>query len=76
MLFDAGAFAMPGTAATVNSWVAEATKGLIKELITDDIVQDPLVQALLVMPCTHTNIPPLRLIVVPGHGLAGSLCFS
>mmetsp|Transcript_27971 Transcript_27971/g.86512 ORF Transcript_27971/g.86512 Transcript_27971/m.86512 type:complete len:420 (+) Transcript_27971:26-1285(+) len=45
--FGATAAAMPATAAPVNKWVSDKTRGLIDKLVEDGTVQDPLVKALL-----------------------------
>ena len=46
-LFKATAARIPGSAVPVNNWVAENTEGMITELVTDDLIMDPLVKALL-----------------------------
>ena len=48
IVLNASVFPLPASASPVNSWVDASTGGLIKKLVDDDVVQDPLVQALLV----------------------------
>jgi len=45
--FGATAETMPDSAAPVNAWVSEKTKGVIDALVEDGTVRDPLVKALL-----------------------------
>ena len=46
-LFNAAAEPMPASAAPINKFVAEATKGLITDLVNDKVVQDPMTTAIL-----------------------------
>ena len=46
-LFNAAAAPMPSSAAPINKFVAEATKGLITDLVDDGTVQDPMTTAIL-----------------------------
>ena len=46
-LFNAAAAPMPASAAPINKFVAEATKGLITDLVDDGTVQDPMTTAIL-----------------------------
>ena len=47
-LYGAEARAMPDSASPINSWVSEKTHEMIPSIIEDEIVQDPLVSAILV----------------------------
>ncbi len=46
-LFGAAAAPMPASAAPINKFVAEATKGLITDVVDDGTVQNPLTTAIL-----------------------------
>lgn len=46
-MFGATAAPMPSSAAPINKFVSKATRGLIKELVDDGTVQDPMTTAIL-----------------------------
>lgn len=45
--FGAESEAMPSSAAPIDAWVSEKTRGLIGNVVGDDIVQNPLTKAIL-----------------------------
>ena len=45
--FGAESEAMPSSAAPINAWVSEKTRGLVGDLVDDDVVRNPLTKAIL-----------------------------